>query len=220
MSNNHLNHIDEDGFAFRHVLIDLDLSYNELAALCEKTFHSLRALLSLGLSFNKLSFLPENIFAKCAILPFLHPDNNLLIFFPIRPQLPASLQILSLSNNRMENLDVLNGSFPSLYSLDVIGDKQLETIYNHTFVRLPQLTYLAVSNRSLSHLDEDSFLYNRHLDYLLLANNNLALDFSADYFRRGAAFRHFRGAESCGLVKFHPPSIFRRMVSDLQSLLI
>jgi len=131
-------------------LKNLDLSYNKLQTLDEKSFQGLKNLENLNLSHNKLTKLPPGTFSSL-----------------------ISLQTLSLSHNAIENLEGEIFSLPKLQTLDVSFNSIFQIGLN-VFDRAHNLRTLNLSNNIIAKIDDYKIVSLETLD--LSCNNNVTVD--------------------------------------------
>nr|AGU90198.1 variable lymphocyte receptor C [Petromyzon marinus]AGU90199.1 variable lymphocyte receptor C [Petromyzon marinus] len=97
----------------------LELNYNQLTSIPDKSFHGLARLTYLGLSNNKLPFLPVGVFDQMKNLQELRLQDNQLKSLPPRVfDSLTKLTTLSLSTNQLQS--VPHGAFDSLVNLETI----------------------------------------------------------------------------------------------------
>ena len=122
-------------------------------------------------------------------------DNQLSTSPDADPFLPRGLT--TLEENRLERFDIISNN--SLRNLIAFVSRGTDSMREHTFSQLGQLSVLFLNNSTLRKLDGRSFIDNGRLEYRFLADNQLDTDSSIDYFRRKIAhFRSFRALDLSG----------------------
>nr|AIO08207.1 variable lymphocyte receptor C [Petromyzon marinus] len=126
----------------------LQLNYNQLTSIPDKSFHGLARLTYLGLSNNKLPFLPVGVFDKL-----------------------ENLQDLRLNTNQLKSLP--SGVFDSLAKLTILELQynQLQSIPKGAFDKLTKLERLHLQNNKLQSVPDGAFDSLGKLELLDLQNN-------------------------------------------------
>nr|AIO08103.1 variable lymphocyte receptor C [Petromyzon marinus]AIO08208.1 variable lymphocyte receptor C [Petromyzon marinus] len=112
----------------------LQLHYNQLTSIPDKSFHGLARLTYLGLSNNKLPFLPVGVFDKLENLQDLRLNINQLK--SLRPRVfdrLTKLTYLSLSENQLQSIP--NGVFDKLVNLETLWlrENKLQSVPDGVF---------------------------------------------------------------------------------------
>ena len=150
-------------------------SGNAITSLKERDFYSMRSLRELNLSFNQLAALPPYIFERLFALESLSLAGNQLDDLPVEVFFDlANLEILALQENELRSLtkDVFRG-LDGLRDL-LLQDNKLENLPVDTFAWITMLERLYLSGNNLNALHEDIFRNLFHLRTLSLADNDLS----------------------------------------------
>ena len=140
----------KDHIDFRHLLISLDLSGNNLASLPDNMFDNFTDLRYLNLSDNNLLSLPAHVF------------DNL-----------TELRDLNLRNTGLSSLpDFVFDKLVNLNYLDLEANN-LSRLPAGVFDKLTKLTVLDLGYNNLSSLDADVFKHLTSLEFLDLFSNGL-----------------------------------------------
>nr|AIO08140.1 variable lymphocyte receptor C [Petromyzon marinus] len=118
----------------------LELQYNQLTAVPDKSFHGLARLTYLGLSNNKLPFPPVGVFDQMKNLNELRLDSNKLQYLPVGVfDKLENLQDLRLNINQLKSLP--SGVFDRLTKLTTLNlnTNQLQSVPNGAFDSLTNL---------------------------------------------------------------------------------
>jgi len=197
---NKISTITERSFSRNKLLVELDISANEISHIHSQAFVGARQLTFVNLSANALKgSLPSNTFATNYNLRTLDLSMN-------RLQSVGNLSILMLQNldlSQCQITEIKNDSLRSLpwlsylnlssNPIEKIPDnihswylKQLDLSYcrlssitNATFRRMPEILRInLIGNRFTNPFTVDMFAYNEHLYSLQLANNPWICDCS------------------------------------------
>ncbi|XP_014483858.1 PREDICTED: lutropin-choriogonadotropic hormone receptor isoform X2 [Dinoponera quadriceps] len=124
----------------------IDLTNNNITDIPIRAFHRFSNLEILFLRRNHLQAIHDNAFVNLATLRILELDENYLTNIPAAAINLPSLEELSISNNRIEQLteDALRNAY-NLVSLDLRGNP-IKVIHNETFRNLRKLRKLILSN--------------------------------------------------------------------------
>nr|AGJ51101.1 variable lymphocyte receptor C [Petromyzon marinus] len=125
----------------------LDLKFNQLTSIPDKSFHGLARLTYLGLSNNKLPFLPVGVFDKLENLQDLRLLNNQLK--SLRPGVfdrLTKLKELWLNSNQLQSIP--EGIFKTLANLQTLQllNNKLQSVPDGAFDSLAQLSDLRLDN--------------------------------------------------------------------------
>nr|AGJ51103.1 variable lymphocyte receptor C [Petromyzon marinus] len=125
----------------------LQLNYNQLTSIPDKSFHGLARLTYLGLSNNKLPFLPVGVFDQLTELKQLFLQYNQLKSLPsgVFDSL-TKLTILQLDYNQLQSIP--EGAFDTLTKLETLQllNNQLQSVPDGAFDSLAQLSDLRLDN--------------------------------------------------------------------------
>nr|AGJ51098.1 variable lymphocyte receptor C [Petromyzon marinus] len=125
----------------------LELQYNQLTSIPDKSFHGLARLTYLGLSNNKLPFLPVGVFDKLENLQDLRLNDNQLKSLPPRVfDRLTKLTDLSLRDNQLQS--VPDGVFDKLGSLErlQLNNNKLQSVPDGAFDSLTKVEILQLHN--------------------------------------------------------------------------
>ncbi|XP_027218876.2 toll-like receptor Tollo [Penaeus vannamei] len=155
----------------------LDLTYNQVAEVPKKAFHSARDLQSLSLKHNRLAHLADWAFGGLQTLRLLDLSHNRLVAVP-RTALSDLHQLreLRLANNSLSVLSpAAFGSLGQLLTLDLSHNQlSLGASNAEPFTGLIRLVVLDVSHNRLVHLGPDTFHDLYSLQVLRLSHNQLS----------------------------------------------
>nr|AIO08174.1 variable lymphocyte receptor C [Petromyzon marinus] len=107
----------------------LQLNYNQLTSIPDKSFHGLARLTYLGLSNNKLQYLPVGVFDQMKNLQELHLQVNQLKSLPERVfDKLTKLTLLGLEQNQLQSIP--KGAFDKLTKLErlQLTNNQLQSV--------------------------------------------------------------------------------------------
>ncbi|CAL4210849.1 unnamed protein product, partial [Meganyctiphanes norvegica] len=188
LTHNRLHHLPDLGLGgveigdFRRMftcplpLINLDLSYNQLAEVQARAFSAARSIQYLSLKHNKLARLDDKAFGGLFNLKVLNLANNQLVALP-RSALKDLVQLteLHLPNNSISVLPPGTfGDLKQLHTLD-ISHNQLSLGANNLepFRGLIRLVLLNLSHNYIMHLGPQSFVDLSSLQILNLEHNQI-----------------------------------------------
>ncbi|XP_043667311.1 lutropin-choriogonadotropic hormone receptor isoform X3 [Vespula pensylvanica] len=124
----------------------LDLTNNNITRVSAHVFHQLSNLEFLSLRRNHLYTIHEDAFENLTSLRVLELDDNYLTEIPIALIKLDALEDLSISNNKIQQLDgYIFQSIDSLISLDLRGNP-IKQINDNTFQNLHKLRKLILSD--------------------------------------------------------------------------
>nr|AIO08115.1 variable lymphocyte receptor C [Petromyzon marinus] len=150
----------------------LELQYNQLTSIPDKSFHGLARLTYLGLSNNKLPFPPVGVFDQLESLGQLHLSINKLKSLPsgVFDSL-TKLTNLALNTNQLQSIEA--GLFDKLTNLQTLDLQvnQLQSIPEGAFDTLTKLERLHLNNNKLQSVPDGAFDSLGKLDYMTLNNN-------------------------------------------------
>nr|AIO08251.1 variable lymphocyte receptor C [Petromyzon marinus] len=150
----------------------LQLNYNQLTSIPDKSFHGLARLTYLGLSNNKLPFLPVGVFDQLKHLNELRLYQNQLKSLP--PAVFDSLTQLTwldLRENQLQSIP--KGVFDRLTNLQDLRlhTNQLQSIPAGAFDKLTNLQTLSLSTNQLQSVPDGAFDSLVNLEMLNLDAN-------------------------------------------------
>nr|AGU90196.1 variable lymphocyte receptor C [Petromyzon marinus]AGU90197.1 variable lymphocyte receptor C [Petromyzon marinus] len=125
----------------------LQLTYNQLTGIPDKSFHGLARLTYLGLSNNKLPFLPVGVFDQMKNLQELRlQDNQLKSLRPGVFDSLTKLTLLTLDTNQLQSIP--KGAFDKLTKLETLQltNNKLQSVPDGAFDSLAQLSDLRLDN--------------------------------------------------------------------------
>lgn len=173
LNNNKLSGVDVGLFHSLHQLEMLQLRGNGLSFLSGRLFQRLHRLQELDLSFNQISSLSTELFQNNSELRVLSLQANKI------PNLPDGifthldhLQELNLRSNLIRVLTP--GSFPASLKTLILKKNLLEKLTNAVFHTLHYITYLDLSQNSLTEVPADLFQNLISLETLDLSENRIS----------------------------------------------
>lgn len=105
MSNCTLIQVDADAFMGLSILIELDLSFNQIKEIHPGTFHPLIKIRKILLNDNELTTVKDRTFENLQHLSHVELMNNKINFVGEQAFLNVPLKVISLSNNRLQKLE-------------------------------------------------------------------------------------------------------------------
>ena len=177
LSNNRLEHVDDDAFrevgnALRYLRMSNSLYFTRLPNIA---FHSLTGLVTLDLSNNHIRRVPLDSFHKMNGLQFLYLQDNEISTFKrgtFHSQANPKLRILDLSFNRISKVEYDTFRFPELQTL-LLSDNMISVIGPMSFVEMTKLTTLSLEGNKIKELPDVTFQNLHHLKQLNLAWNSM-----------------------------------------------
>jgi Leucine-rich repeat (LRR) protein len=150
---------------------ELDLSGCGVTKVSQQSFAKLPSLTFVTLEHNDLEYLHPDAFAQLQLLEEINLSFNLIINVP--PNLPSSMQILSLRGNPELNVSSLTdlSTEVSINELDV-SQCNIDRLPRDVFYNLRSLITLNISHNHLTNLYSPFVL--RQLRYLDLSFNSLS----------------------------------------------
>lgn len=115
MSNCTLLQIDREAFMGLTILIELDLSVNQIEVIHPGTFHPLIKIRKILLHDNEIQSVDDRTFENLQQLSHVELNNNKIHFVGEQAFLGVPLKTLYLSNNRLQKIE--KTSFMSLTQL-------------------------------------------------------------------------------------------------------
>lgn len=176
LSYNHLVSIPQKSFEAQKELVELHLNHNKISSISNRTFDGLVKLKVLSLRGNFLEDLPDKLFSALPNLEELDLGKNRItrIDSAAFSGMP-SLRVLYLDDNMLKN--VPTSSFPYLGSLAElhVGLNAFSTLADDTFKGLNKLSILDLSAAVLSNIGENAFRGLVTLRSLVLTSNRLVM---------------------------------------------
>jgi len=157
LQNNMITDIEEDSFVKLRMLVQLDVSENQLSFLRPSAFNGLIHLYELNLAFNRLEAINVAVFEK---LP--------------------SLTGLNLYGNPIMHLEGRFGHLPNLITLD-LGSNRLTSVDAITFAGSGSLMKLWLDFNEISTINQNAFTNCQFLWFIDLTGNRLG---NPEYIRR------------------------------------
>ncbi|XP_055628180.1 toll-like receptor 3 [Toxorhynchites rutilus septentrionalis] len=182
--NNKIRIIDSSVHFYSELTL-LDLSYNYLFSIPDRTFVRQSKLQQLNLNHNKISVISNRTFVGLAELLVLNLRGNLIdqiepmTFAPL-----VKLEELNLGQNRIENLGLSVDGFLGLIDLKILylDDNRLEVVpADDTFRPVDKLAELYIGTNSLSTIRNGAFAVFSELTLLDL-RSSLLRNVSAETF--------------------------------------
>lgn len=119
ISNCTLIQVDREAFQGLSILIELDLSINQIKVIHPGTFHPLLKIRKILLSDNELTQISDRTFENLIHLSHVELKNNKIHFVGEQAFLNVPLKTIYLSNNRLQKLE--KTTFMSLTSLSSLS---------------------------------------------------------------------------------------------------
>ena len=179
LSHNNIRFIADDAFLNLSRWGYFDLSSNQISSLRRDTFRNLPSLYRLNLENNRLTYLHRQTYRFNTNLMRLLLDGNFLDFDIL--DLPSSITDLSLENNRIHRLPIVDDTLPILDTI-ILSGNNTTTITRESFHYFPRLTFLVLCNCSLFPIDVNSFEYNPSLKYLMFVEKSTCYRFLRKIF--------------------------------------
>ena len=145
----------------------LSVAHNKIRSMPD--FIGLESLTSLDLSYNKIQTLPRNILSTR--LEELELSTNLVTNLP---PLPATLQRLNVSNNKISSVSDVLSHLPHLQHLD-LSHNPLLSLQPPVLSLVPGLLSLSLASTGLEEVPSFSLLEVRELIDLDLSHNRLTV---------------------------------------------
>lgn len=119
ISNCTLLQVDREAFVGLSILIELDLSYNQIKIIHPGTFHPLIKIRKILLHDNELASIGDRTFENLQHLSHVELKNNKIHFVGEQAFLNVPLKTIYLSNNRLQKLE--KSTFMSLTHLSALS---------------------------------------------------------------------------------------------------
>lgn len=119
ISNCTLIQVDRDAFVGLTILIELDLSYNQIKIIHPGTFHPLLKIRKILLHDNELTAISDRTFENLQHLSHVELKNNKIHFVGEQAFLNVPLKTIYLANNRLQKLE--KTTFMSLTHLSALS---------------------------------------------------------------------------------------------------
>ncbi|XP_052079310.1 toll-like receptor 4 [Mytilus californianus] len=173
---------------FNHLetLIELDLSWNRLSYIEEGTFYGLSSLKTLSIKGNCLNYsleIPNDIFKPLVSLTHLNVARNMLFYTDREFHTFPSVFLTSL--NKLQSIEV-DAGHPSLLfrfsnrylSLTHLTRLKIDfcwlpSVTNLTFLYLPYLEYIEMTNCKIQNYDVGTLPKKKKIRYLDISHNRL-----------------------------------------------
>lgn len=134
LSHNNVHYIDPQAFIYFKRLVELDLSFNNIASFPTILFPAPHTLLYINLNANKLTNLDRKAFSALINLRSLSLDGNVLTFNNVFSELPESISNLSIEYNYITRRYFIQQTIPNLKHLSLQGNN-LTVIMSTDFIR-------------------------------------------------------------------------------------
>jgi len=153
----------------------LDLSYNNMEIISERSFHNITKLTSLNLQSNMIKNFPTRTLLPLVDLKELHVSDNQLQHIPIAVQGLRKTAFLNLSLNPMERLKEIPASRAMMMTVErvIITYTNLSMIGPGDLDLFPNVTDLVLSHNCLSRIAPYGFSSLSKLNKLDLSHNEI-----------------------------------------------
>uniref|UniRef100_A0A336KDR4 CSON005682 protein n=1 Tax=Culicoides sonorensis TaxID=179676 RepID=A0A336KDR4_CULSO len=182
IKNNKIRTIDSSIHFYTQLTL-IDLSYNQLFTIPEKTFQYQRKLQQLHLNHNKIGNISNRTFIGLSELAVLNLKGNLIDSLDNKAFMALSnLEELNLGQNRIMRIQA--GAFDGLENLKILylDDNILGAIPSPSFRPMPKLAELYLGVNSLFRIDSNAFEALPELTKLDL-RGGLVMNISVDAFK-------------------------------------
>uniref|UniRef100_A0A8V0YIX9 Epiphycan n=1 Tax=Gallus gallus TaxID=9031 RepID=A0A8V0YIX9_CHICK len=146
--------------------------YNRIRKINKNDFANLNNLKRIDLTANLISEIHEDAFRRLPqLLELVLRDNRIRQL----PELPSTLTLIDISNNRLGRKGIRNEAFKDLHELQhlYITDNNLD----HVPLPLPEsLQALHLQNNNIQEMHEDTFCKMRDFSYVRRALEDIRLD--------------------------------------------
>ncbi len=158
-------------------LYEIDFNENRLQLIFRNAFNNLKKLVKLNIAHSFLHSLIGTEFSHLSNLKSLRIPTSQLQEIPLQSICKMKhIQIMILSMNEIKRLelDECFQQFEDFYHLDVSGNP-LHNLLHTAFLPLEdiRLSYLMLDDCKLQDLEDNIFIYVKHLRVLSLRNNKL-----------------------------------------------
>lgn len=174
LSYNHLMNIPQRTFAYQRKLQELHLNHNKLGAINNFTFMGLQSLTVLNLRGNYLDELERGVFSQLTKLEELNLGaNRISKIDPTAFNGLVNLRVLYLDDNTLTSIPTPTfQAMPSLAEL-FLGSNSFQTIQKEAFVDLKGLSRLDLKTAGLYNISHESLKGLEGLRILDLSDNRL-----------------------------------------------
>ncbi|CAG0905826.1 unnamed protein product [Darwinula stevensoni] len=170
---NDLKSLRREFFAGMEDLETLDLSLNQIIDLESNQFPNMRKLRSLDLSRNLLQRVKRDAFQDQGSLESLDVSYNLIHDLESQSLRPLRrLRSLDVCNNSLIAVDDVFQDLPSLEVLD-LSENKMEKVTERSFHALPRLKVLTLSKNAISTVQSGSFQDLENLKTVDLSRNRI-----------------------------------------------
>lgn len=218
LSNNNLNEstFTDDIFSNQTSMQYLDISANNISVLQSEMFEHLSNLnKSLNISYNKISNIENKTFEACELLNSLDLSHNLLTKIEKEMFVGLSqLRYLNLSHNMLYVIST--GVFTNVRKLEHLDlrDNTITTIQSGALNELIGLKFLDMNNNQVKELNSDMLQGLLKLNHLALQGNNIeSSDFPSYSF-----FYNAQNLENIDLSNNVMKSFSKEYVDDITNL--
>lgn len=174
LSYNHLVHIPERTFQYQKKLQELHLNHNKIGAISNKTLTGLTSLTVLNLRGNFLDTLDDEVFVQLVKLEELNLGaNRITKIAPNAFKGLTNLRLLYLDDNILTLMPII--ALKAMFSLAEFyaGTNSFTTIPKDAFSEMHGLTKLELKGAGLKNISEGSFEGLENLRILDLSDNRL-----------------------------------------------
>lgn len=164
---------DTNLFTTANHLLHIDLSHNHIYSISGNALNRFVTLHQIDLSFNVIDMLDEKTFTHLRALQALKINNNLLTSVRNLFNETTSLLHLDISFNNIENIDPTTFYQTQKLQTLKLNDNRLSVVPD--LQHLKALTILDLSSNKITTLDSSAFAKMTQLQVLRLTNNKLQI---------------------------------------------
>jgi insulin-like growth factor-binding protein complex acid labile subunit len=176
LRSNHIRFLSMDCLENIGKLASLYLAHNKLKTIEAKTFGKNKYISHLDLNYNELSSLKEQAFFNLALLKELYLCGNSFTSIQqlkLNVELFANLKFIDLSENLIEFLTENDFNFGLNLNYINLNGNRIKFINNRTFINMPFMETIKISNLFTDSIDFKLFSNNPKLIEIDMSHNNI-----------------------------------------------